>query len=752
MHNAKCRNYVLHNNRAKNKYGVTIKDENIPDTFEAYDNVEAVEYIYYKQQTDSDRLKKIAESIADLFETGVWNPETAPYDDINKSPNTTQGLGGTDGYKIGDYVKVEDWGDEYCGFVYFISTRVEKDSEGTWKQIRYQVYDDNGKFHDKSYSSFRTPKNKPKSKFPFKLPKYNIGDKVTFNDEYNGGTKQGTITDVRSNKDGVMYWLNHNDWGIREDQIIPEKPAPEPAPKFKIGDYVEAGFDGKRFEGFINVLSSEAWWSNVLDERVFLKCEIIDNKKIQHSYQQCVNLVPKKTYSKFMYSIPKYNVGDVVDYTDYFGTKKRDGNIKTIKTNAEGVVYWIDNNSVGVPEKDIIPKASAAESAPKFKILNTVRYKGGEYFIRLVFKKDNNWEYQLENWEGKYTEYVSEKDLTLIDEEPFFTTLRRYPKANIGDTIAARHTKNGPIRKGKVVGISCGFIVKKQVKQFIFWIEGDGHGFNENQVIDLGNGESSTPTPTPESAPKFSPDKKYKNSEIVELAKWLEGNPQLVNNYRPILESYSGNGGNAKSSDRGILDEYYTPDYICEYIYKLAVHHGYSKGRILEPSAAVGRMIKPFIANKDYREIAAFELNDDSRRILKLLYPEIKIEGTFFERAFLEPPKYNTVAKKSWLGEFDLIVGNPPYGPYNNYYSEYWPKKERFEQIEAFFIYKCMQLLRKGGLLIFVIPSGFLNTGDKYLKAKERIGELAELVDAYRLPAVFQKTDICTDIVVMKRK
>jgi len=45
-----------------------------------------------------------------------------------------------------------------------------------------------------------------------------------------------------------------------------------------------------------------------------------------------------------------------------------------------------------------------------------------------------------------------------------------------------------------------------------------------------------------------------------------------------------------------------------------------------------------------------------------------------------------------------------------------------------------------------------MSTGTAYQQAKDRIGEMAELVDAYRLPKVFANTDICTDIIVLRKK
>ena len=217
---------------------------------------------------------------------------------------------------------------------------------------------------------------------------------------------------------------------------------------------------------------------------------------------------------------------------------------------------------------------------------------------------------------------------------------------------------------------------------------------------------------------------------------------------------YSGNGGRKDTTERGILDEYYTPDFVCEFMYALAVKYGYKAGKVLEPSCATGNIIRPIYERNDYTHIDAFEINKTSRDICQKLFPNVTIYDNYFETAFLEPPRYSTKAKRPWLknAPYDLAIGNPPYGKHVNRYSSYFSGKDKFAQIEMFFMYKCLDLLRSGGLLVFITSNNFMSTGNAYQGAKERIGEIADLVDAYRLPKVFERTDICTDIIVLRKK
>lgn len=251
-------------------------------------------------------------------------------------------------------------------------------------------------------------------------------------------------------------------------------------------------------------------------------------------------------------------------------------------------------------------------------------------------------------------------------------------------------------------------------------------------------------------------DNKDEEKNIETIDSILEsGKTTLDEKERKLLLSYSGNGGSKTSDERGILDEYYTPDYVCEFMYQLAVKYGYKTGKILEPSCAIGNIIRPFYERNDYNHIDAFEINDKSRKICKLLYPNVKVYENYFETAFLEQPRFSTKLKKgTWLSNapYDLVIGNPPYGKHTNKFSTYFNGNDRFEQIEMFFMYKGLDLLRSGGLLIYITSTNFLSTGNKYLSAKERIGSIADFIDAYRLPKVFSSTDICTDIIVLRKK
>lgn len=222
-----------------------------------------------------------------------------------------------------------------------------------------------------------------------------------------------------------------------------------------------------------------------------------------------------------------------------------------------------------------------------------------------------------------------------------------------------------------------------------------------------------------------------------------------------FIQGYEGDGGlgSKGAKGEGLLYEFYTPDYIVNLMWKLAMRHGFdAKGNILEPALATGR----FLAPAPFKERCyGFETNAISRRIAELTYPDAKIYPGYFETAFLEPPRYTQRLKNgiTWLEgyPFSLVIGNPPYGKYKNKYSSYFTRP-KLHQIELYFMYYGLKLLRPGGLLVFITSSNFLRNGISYQNEKLEIQEIADFVDAYRLPPVFKASQVPTDILVLRRK
>lgn len=223
-----------------------------------------------------------------------------------------------------------------------------------------------------------------------------------------------------------------------------------------------------------------------------------------------------------------------------------------------------------------------------------------------------------------------------------------------------------------------------------------------------------------------------------------------------FIQKYEGSGGQGSkgATGEGVLYEFFTPDYIVELMWKLAYKYGFDKnGTVLEPSIATGRIIKPA---PDQSKVTGFEINPTSARICEITYPEAEIHPGYFETAFLEPPRFTSKIKGdklTWLSgyPFSLVIGNPPYGKHKNKYSSYFTSP-KMQQIELFFMYYGLKLLSSGGLLVYLTSSNFLRNGISYNSEKKEIGQITDLVDAYRLPPVFRFSEVPTDIIVLRKK
>ncbi|WP_296687410.1 N-6 DNA methylase [Flavobacterium sp.] len=224
---------------------------------------------------------------------------------------------------------------------------------------------------------------------------------------------------------------------------------------------------------------------------------------------------------------------------------------------------------------------------------------------------------------------------------------------------------------------------------------------------------------------------------------------------KKFIAQYEGSGGQGSkgATGEGVLYEFFTPDFVCELMWKLAYRYGFKAGgSVLEPSLGTGNLLKWAPNNS---KCYGFEINPISKRITEILYPDAKIYEGYFETAFLQEPRYTARLKDklTWLEgyPFSLVIGNPPYGKYKNKYSSYFTKP-KMHQIELFFMHYGLQLLKPGGIMVFITGSNFLRNGISYQSEKLEIEKLADIVDAYRLPPVFKFSKVPTDIIVLKRK
>lgn len=246
--------------------------------------------------------------------------------------------------------------------------------------------------------------------------------------------------------------------------------------------------------------------------------------------------------------------------------------------------------------------------------------------------------------------------------------------------------------------------------------------------------------------PQYDVNKKYSNEEINNIvssvAEIRDGKVVITGNVsddiRAIARQYVS-GGVAKDG-RGVLDEYYTDGKIVDAVAGL-IAPLLPKGRrlrVLEPSVGVGNFIAA-VPKSSASKVVTFEINETTARIAKILHPNIEVNVRSFETEFID----DEGNKKPVRSEYDVAIGNPPYGAHRGMYKGLG-EESKIARYEDYFVKRSLDVLSDGGVLAMVLPSSWL---DRQKQAKGY-----NVVRAYRLPSgAFAGTKIGTDIVVLRK-
>ena len=226
---------------------------------------------------------------------------------------------------------------------------------------------------------------------------------------------------------------------------------------------------------------------------------------------------------------------------------------------------------------------------------------------------------------------------------------------------------------------------------------------------------------------------------------------QITAEERKILSQYEGAGGlNEKdSSVNGILNEFYTPESIVNKVWEIVDNYSPNAKTVLEPTSGIGR----FANNRQNNTFTMYETDNISSKINKILHPDSIVINEPYQKQFFDDG--DRFLRKDYVQpEYDVVIGNPPYGIYNDKYKGLGEGKE-FNRYEEYFISKGLDALKKDNgndksILAMVVPSGFMNTGLD--KQKQIIATKGILLDAWRLPEkAFSTTDVGTDIILMRK-
>lgn len=239
-------------------------------------------------------------------------------------------------------------------------------------------------------------------------------------------------------------------------------------------------------------------------------------------------------------------------------------------------------------------------------------------------------------------------------------------------------------------------------------------------------------------------------AEVVSAACLVSGENKVILKENLIITSDLKNianqfksGGTSKEG-RGILDEYYTDIKIVDTIRNLIKNDlkESSSLHVLEPSIGTGNFL--YAAKKLEAKcfVTGFEINDTTAKIAKLFHPDAEINLRSFETEFISENGVKTNGNQ-YRNQYDLVIGNPPYGEHRGLYKGLG-EEPKIAKYEDYFVKRSLDVLKDGGVLAMVLPSGWLNRNKKL--------DGAEISNAYRLPVgAFAGTQIGTDIIILRK-
>lgn len=216
----------------------------------------------------------------------------------------------------------------------------------------------------------------------------------------------------------------------------------------------------------------------------------------------------------------------------------------------------------------------------------------------------------------------------------------------------------------------------------------------------------------------------------------------------------------------GLIHEYYTPTRVCDSIAGLVrgilptLPRAVPEEKViaLEPSCGIGRFFASFRGvDFDALQWMGVEMSPLSAAIVQRIYPKHHVTQSAFEEWIVS---HETQVH----GRVGLVVANPPYGVRGAYISTDTNRYYREDNSYLYFMRRCLDLLAKDGIGIFLVPAGWL-TGRSAAKQKSRIQVLRRhhLAAAFRLPsqlpagqgrkeALFPGAALVVDVLVFRAR
>ncbi len=227
--------------------------------------------------------------------------------------------------------------------------------------------------------------------------------------------------------------------------------------------------------------------------------------------------------------------------------------------------------------------------------------------------------------------------------------------------------------------------------------------------------------------------RKKANQLAIDILERVKGDySQITDEEREQLRQYTGVGGIG-----GSINEYYTPKWVASAVWDSLKAYGFNGGRTLEPSAGIGVFSE---TKPNSALVTSVEMDSTSSAINQILHPDDQVINSAFEAVATDPE----------IGDFDAVIGNPPYGDRDRNISKD-KQYSSLKRAELYFIERSIDKARAGGLIALVLPTGVV---DKKSLKKWRTGLSlkAEFLGAHRLPSgIFNDTNVTTDLVIWRK-
>lgn len=226
-------------------------------------------------------------------------------------------------------------------------------------------------------------------------------------------------------------------------------------------------------------------------------------------------------------------------------------------------------------------------------------------------------------------------------------------------------------------------------------------------------------------------------------------NPRLRDDYQPsnpinarLRELLSPEAYEAAQLSRNTA--FYTPAPIIDAMWDVARAMGFRGGSVLEGSAGIGKVLGLMPTDMSERSnIQAIEVDETTGNILKLLYPDAKVDVKGFEKTYIPN------------GSVDLAITNVPFGDIL-VKDETGDKdlSKKFRAIHDFCIAKNVRKLKEGGIGIFISTSGTLDSANSAKLRNWIVNEgNADVVGAFRMHKdTFGGAGVTSDIIIIRKR